>query len=68
VPFVQGHIRNEYISGVIETVCAHCGRSLHITVDSELHVGVSETGAVPLVFQPDVDFKALRAPNIIDTY
>ncbi len=68
MPFVEGQIRNESMSAQISTQCAHCGHPLHISVDSVLNCGVDESGAEPLVFQPDVDFTRLNEPNIIHAY
>jgi hypothetical protein len=68
VPFVQGQLRNEHATAVIETSCAHCGRPLHIRLDSEMRVSVNEAGAQPLVFEPDVNFATLKDPNILDAY
>ena len=68
VPFVQGRIVGVALAGAIATHCAHCGRSLHITVDSELQFSVVEAGAQPLVLEPHVVFATLSAPNILDAY
>ncbi len=67
-PFVQGQLRREFLSVEIDTECAHCGRPLHLTVDSDLNVRVQEREAHPLVFEPDVDWAAFRDPNIIHAY
>lgn len=64
---MQGHLRSEPIAVTIETECAHCSRSMQIEVDSELAYHVRD-GADPLIFIPDVNFKKLRAPNIIDAF
>ena len=68
VPFVEGQIRNEALSARISTQCAHCAQPLHIQLDSDLNFAVEESGAEPLVFSPDVDFKRLQEPNIIHAY
>ncbi len=68
VPFVQGQLRNEPLSVAVETECAHCGQPLHLTVDSQMGHQVSETGAEPLVFQPQIDWSTFTEPNIIDAY
>ena len=52
----------------IETECAHCGRPLHIEMDSELRYSVAEQGAQPLIFVPIVDFDRLEDPSIIDAF
>jgi hypothetical protein len=65
---VQGQLRGERLSFVIETECAHCARPLHIEIDSELNYRVVEEGADPLVLVPLVDFGKLEDPSIIDAF
>jgi hypothetical protein len=52
----------------IETECAHCGRPLHIEMDSDLRYSVTEEGAMPLVFTPMVNFARMNDPSIIDAF
>ena len=68
MPFVQGQLRRESLTFAIETACAHCGRPLHIEIDSELHYSVVEQDAAPLIFAPLVDFSRLKDPSIIDAF
>jgi hypothetical protein len=65
---VQGQLRREPLTCAIETECAHCGRPLHIEIDSELRTSVLEGAAAPLVFSPLVDFGRLEDPSIIDAF
>ncbi len=37
-------------------------------VDSDLRVDVQYAGAAPLIFVPEIDWRAFRGPNIIDAY
>jgi hypothetical protein len=67
-PFVQGRLRQEPLSVAITTQCAHCGRPLHMTIDSDLHYQVDEVDAEPLVFQPLIDWTAFTEPTIIDAF
>ncbi len=67
-PFVQGQLRRESLTFSIETACAHCGRPIHIEMDSELRYSVLEQDAAPLVFAPMVDFDRLEDPSIIDAF
>jgi hypothetical protein len=68
-PFVQGQLRNERLECSIQTECAHCGRSIHLEMDSDLNYAVREKDAAPLIFAPPlVDFDRLEAPNIIDAF
>jgi hypothetical protein len=65
---VQGRLRNEQLSVKIDSECAHCGQPLHLTLNSELEWSLQEHDADLLVFEPDVDFGHLTAPNIIPDY
>ncbi len=65
---MQGHLRNEKLTCQIETSCAHCGRPLHLEIDSDLNYSVRDAGAEPLVFIPTVDFERLKDPSIIDAF
>jgi hypothetical protein len=67
-PFVQGRLRGEPLSFAIETECGHCGRPLHIDIDSELNYRVAEQEAEPFVYAPLVDFAKLDEPSIIDSF
>jgi hypothetical protein len=68
VPFVQGHLREETLSCVIETECGHCHRPISIEMDSKLQYRVVEKGAEPLVYAPLVDVQKLNEPSIIDGF
>ena len=68
MPFVQGHLRQEFLSFTVETECAYCRQPLHLELDSNLNFRVVESGAAPLVYAPMVDFKKLKAPSIIDSF
>jgi hypothetical protein len=52
----------------IKTACAHCDRSLHIHLDSELHAQVEGTGAAPLFFAPQIDWSTFTGRTIIEAY
>ncbi len=65
---MQGQLCGEPLSFVVETECAHCGRPLHLEIDSELKYRVVEAGAEPLVFVPMVNFDKLEDPSIIDAF
>jgi hypothetical protein len=67
-PFVQGRLRNERLSVVLTTECGHCGQSMVMRIDSELHSTVQEGPKNPLVFVPFVDIGALKTPSIIDDF
>ncbi len=65
---MQGHLRGEKLSLVIQTECKHCQQPLHIEIDSELQYRVLQAGAEPLVYVPLVDVKKLDEPSIIDGF
>ncbi len=67
MPFVQGHLRKEFVAVTIRTECAHCARPMRIEVDSQLQYRVGEA-TDPLIFVPLVDFEKLKAPSIIDDF
>jgi len=65
---VQGRLRGEKLVVELESECGHCGRALHIVIDSELKCQVREKAAQPLLFEPDVDWRAFTGVNIIHDY
>jgi hypothetical protein len=67
VPFVQGQLRGEYLSCVIQTECAHCHQPMEIEVDSELNVHVLSEAGEPFVYTPQTDIQKLE-PSIIDGF
>jgi hypothetical protein len=67
-PFVQGQLRQEKLSFLIETECAHCRKPIHIQIDCDLNYKVLEPDASPLVFVPNLDFATLKDPSIIDGF
>jgi hypothetical protein len=65
---VQGRLRNWFLTVTVETACAHCGRPMHIDIDSDLEYRVREKDAQPLMFEPHVDWETFAEPNIIHAY
>jgi hypothetical protein len=68
VPFVQGHLRAEPLSFVIDTQCGHCQQPIRIEIDGELRYRLVAEGAEPLVYVPMVDLHKLEEPSIIDRF
>jgi hypothetical protein len=68
VPFVQGRLRNEKLSFVIETQCGHCQEPIQLEIDSEMNYRVITAGAQPVIYAPMVDFDKLEDPSIIDGF
>ena len=67
-PFVQGRLFGEELSVEIRTECGCCGKSMHLTVTSDLRYEVHDAGAEPLVFEPELDWSCFTDPNIIHGY
>ena len=67
MPFVQGHLRNENLSFVIETECGHCHKPFQIEIDSELNYHAKDESVEPLIYSPILDIQKLE-PSIIDGY
>ena len=65
---MQGQLRGERLSFLIESECGHCHEPLHIEIDSDLSYRVLEEGAEPLVYAPLIDVQKLNEPSIIDSF
>lgn len=65
---MQGRIRNQALSVDVESECAHCGRPIRLTVDSELHFRPHDVASEPLVFSPQVDWATFEEPNITHAF
>ena len=48
--------------------CAHCERPMHLEIDGNMTWSSPDDGCSPIIFVPDVDFRALKDPNIIDAF
>jgi hypothetical protein len=68
VPFVQGQLRQETLSVMVNTERAHCSRPMEIKIDSDLNYTVKEEGCKPLVFVPDVNLFNLEDESIINAF
>ncbi len=65
---MQGQLRKELLSFLVETQCAHCGQPITLEIDSHMQYRVFEAGARPILFIPHVDFARLKDPSIIDAF
>jgi len=65
---VQGQLRQEYLSVIVNTECAHCSRPIEIKIDSDLNYAVKEEGCEPIVFVPDVNLFKLEDESIINAF
>ncbi len=52
----------------IASECGHCGRRLELVVDSELTWRQRQTGAQPLIFEPDIDWRHFQGKTIVADY
>ncbi|MEK6406065.1 MAG: hypothetical protein AABN34_03785 [Acidobacteriota bacterium] len=52
----------------LETECAHCARSMRLTIGSDLRHQAADENATPLVFEPEIDWARFIEPNIIHAY
>lgn len=68
VPFVQGQLKKEPTSVIIESECAHCGCPITIELDDTLNYRVVQEGADPIILIPIIDFKKLTDSCIIDAF
>lgn len=67
-PFVQGLLRGEETSMRVVSECAFSKRPMHMEIDSDMNCRCDDPSCRPVVFVPEVDFRALKAPNIIDAF
>ena len=66
--FVEGHLRRRRLVVEIDTACAHCGRSMRLSVASDLACRVEVGNGNPLLFEPEVDWRSFSEPNILHAY
>jgi hypothetical protein len=64
---VQGQLRGENLSVVIQTECGHCHQPLQMEIDSELQYRVEKGAAEPMIYSPQLDIQKLE-PSIIDGF
>ena len=65
---MQGRLREENLSVLVKTECAHCSEPMEIEIDSDLGYKVKEEGCEPVVFVPDVNLFELKEDSIIDSF
>ena len=66
--FVLGRLLGRRLSARVRTICAISGRPLRLNIDSDVSWRVDRRSVQPLLFVPSLDWRAFRAPNIIDDY
>lgn len=52
----------------VTTECAHCGRSMHIDIDSDLNWRAHEPDSAPVAFVPEVNLIELEEESIIESF
>ena len=67
-PFVQGRLRDEEVSISVASECALSKRPMNMEIDSDMNCTCEDQNCNPVIFVPDVDFKNVRDPNIIDAF
>ena len=65
---MQGRLREESLSVLVKTECAHCSEPMEIEIDSDLNYKVKEEGCEPVIFVPDVDLFKLEEDSIIESF
>jgi hypothetical protein len=65
---VQGQLRQEKLSFLVESECGHCRAPLCFEIERDLSYRVLDGDAEPLVYAPLVDFDRLEDPSIIDAF
>lgn len=65
---MQGRLQQLDLSIEATTECAHSGRTIYLTIDSDLNITSGNPEANPLIFVPLVDFARLEDPSIIDAF
>jgi hypothetical protein len=65
---VQGQLRQDTLSVIVNTECAHCSRPMEIEIDSDLNYTVNKEGFEPIIFVPDVNLFKLEDESIINAF
>jgi hypothetical protein len=65
---VQGQLRKQHLTVTIHSTCAYSRQPITLSVTSEMHITVHESGAEPLVFMPQLDWENFSEPTIRDAY
>ena len=67
-PFVQGRLRDEEVAVSVVSECALSRRPMYMEIDRDMNCTCGDQDCSPVVFVPDVDFKNVKDPNIIDAF
>ncbi len=65
---MQGQLRQETLSVIVNTECAHCSRPMGIEIDSDLNYTVREESCEPIIFVPDVNLFKVEDESIINAF
>ncbi|PKN52581.1 MAG: hypothetical protein CVU55_04910 [Deltaproteobacteria bacterium HGW-Deltaproteobacteria-13] len=61
-------MRKDFLSVVVRTECAHCGKAMELEIDSDLNCRVKDEACNPVVFVPDVNLIELDDESIINAF
>lgn len=65
---MQGQLRQEYVSVIVHTECAHCSQPMEIEIDSNLNYTAKGKGCDPIVFVPEVDLFKIEEESMINAF
>jgi len=52
----------------VNSECAFSKRPMIMEIDSDMNCSCEDRSSEPVIFVPEVDFKTLKQPNIIDAF
>lgn len=56
------------MSITVNSECAFSKRPMYMQIDGNMNCTCEDSDCRPVIFVPDVDFKTLKEPNIIDAF
>jgi hypothetical protein len=65
---VYGKLKKRELSFTIQAECAHSGRQMKISLDSELNINEVTDGADPMFCLPIVPLANTKEPSIVDVF
>ena len=70
ISYLLGLLTQQPLKIDVTTACVHCGQLLELEIGSQQRFQVKSAGAVPLVFEPRVNFnpKVFKENNILNAY
>jgi hypothetical protein len=65
---VYGRLQNKRLSVNVDASCAHSGKPIRFTLDTDLHVTTSEDTPGPMFCVPLIDTARSTARSILDIF